>query len=666
MRFRPTFALLCSAVTLFRQSWAGTASISSYPLAVRNPYLSTWLPGDVAGDAPTAQLEFWQGQVIYWPVLARVDGVTYYCLSEVNGVSNATKATQTGIAFTATHTLITLTAGGATVTLDFFSPVSPSNYVRQSLPYSYLTVNVTSSSARDIQIFSGVDDSWSGFSGDLAISVRTGTDGETVFFNVSDPSQTLYEENDQMAAWGSIVFGSKPAASSTLTYQYASRSTVQQAFVADGALADTATTYGEDYVFGLSHDFGSTTSASATFAVGYDRTNTLSFLGTSYSGYYMSEYPTLASALPAFLSDYESAYAESVTFDARVVAAGEAFSTNYTDLLEQSARQVYGAMDLVIPTSTLDTSDALAPEWIKLLLEPYLIYLNTGDWPKEYIPHDLGVYPVASGHNAGGGEAIYVEATAPFFTLLYAHAYATGESTSWLYKYKERLLVAGDWTVANGLYPSDQLSTVDAITSSANQTGLAMSAAVGLKALGALLGLSNYTSYGGSFADTIYTDTGIGLDSTSDPTHLTYNYGYQDSWVTAFHLFPDALLGLNTFPSNASELEAAWYSKQYAALADVSGGVLYAEPGNGYDVNFMISEWAMWAGATSDKYAPSYGVGEKAVNAMHKFLTNGLNSVPMPTKFIVDGTSNIGTYVVNKARPTVGSVWALLALNGSW
>lgn len=226
--------------------------------------------------------------------------------------------------------------------------------------------------------------------------------------------------------------------------------------------------------------------------------------------------------------------------------------------------------------------------------------------------------------------------------------------------------MAGDWTVANGLYPSDQLSTVDAITSSANQTGLAMSAAVGLKALGALFDLSNYTWYGESFADTIYTDTGIGLDNTSGSTHLTYNYGYTDSWLTAFHLFPDALLELDTFPSAVAELEAAWYSDQYAALAGVSGGVLYAEPGNGDDVNFMISEWALWAGAVSDKYASRYGIGEKAVDAMHGFITNGLNPVPMPTKFIVEGTSKVGTYVVNKARPTVGSVWAMLALNGSW
>lgn len=417
MHAKSILTLLCSAAAL-TGSWAGTASISSYPLAVRNPYLSAWLPGDVAGDAPTAEPQFWQGQTLYWPIFARVDGVTYYLFSEVNGVDNAVAATQTGIRFTATHTIITLTAGEATVTVDFFSPVSPSNYIRQSLPYSYLTVNVTGSSSHDVQIFSGVDDSWSGFSSSLKASVQKGADGESVYFNISDPSQTLYEENNQMAAWGSIVFGSKPTAFSTLTWQYDVRRTVQQAFVANGALVDTATSYGEDYLFGISHDFGSVSSASATFAVGYDRAHALTFLGESYSGYYMSEYSTPASALPAFLADYEDAYAESESFDARVSAAGSAFSTNYTDLLEQSVRQIYGAMDIVIPTSNLDTSDVLiflkeissngdvstvdvifptfpalyviSPEWIRLLCEPYLIYLNTDDWPEEYIPHDLG------------------------------------------------------------------------------------------------------------------------------------------------------------------------------------------------------------------------------------------------------------------------------------
>lgn len=410
--------LFCSAV-LFTAVHAGTASISSYPLAVRNPYLSAWLPGNVASDAPTAEPEFWQGQTLYWPIFARVAGVTYYLFSEVNGVDNAEAATQTAIEFTSTHTIITYSAGDATVTVDFFSPVSPSNYIRQSLPYSYLTVSVTSAASLDVQIFSGVDDSWVGFSGSLAASVQTASDGASVYFNISDPGQTLYTENDQMAAWGSLVFGSKPSTASIMTTQYGLRKTVQQAFVADGSLEDSAAAaYVEDYLFGVSHDFGSVSSAEATFAVGYDRAHALTFLGESYSGYYMSEYSSPATALPAFLADYESAYAESVTLDARVVAAGSAFSTEYTDLLEQSVRQIYGAMDLVVPTSSLDTEDVvvflkeissngdvstvdvifptfpalytISPEWIKLLCLPYLIYLNTDEWPEQYIPHDLG------------------------------------------------------------------------------------------------------------------------------------------------------------------------------------------------------------------------------------------------------------------------------------
>lgn len=414
--------LLCSAA-LFTASRAGTASISSYPLAVRNPYLSAWLPGNLASDAPTAEPAFWQGQTLYWPIFARVAGVTYYLFSEVNGVDNAQPATQTAIEFTATHTVITYTAGAATVTVDFFSPVSPSNYVRQSLPYSYLTVSVTAAAALDVQLFSGIDDSWAGFAGGSAALdavVQTAADGATVYFDLSDPAQTLYAENDQMAAWGSLVFGSAPAsAAATMTTQYGLRKTVQQAFVANGSLEDSAAAaYVEDYLFGVAHDFGSVSSAEATFAVGYDRAHALAFLGESYSGYYMSEYATPATALPAFLADYESAYAESVTLDERVVAAGSAFSTEYTDLLEQSVRQIYGAMDVVIPTSSLDTADVLiflkeissngdvstvdvifptfpalyiiSPEWIKLLCLPYLIYLNTDEWPEQYIPHDLG------------------------------------------------------------------------------------------------------------------------------------------------------------------------------------------------------------------------------------------------------------------------------------
>ncbi|KAH8900593.1 hypothetical protein GQ53DRAFT_632535 [Thozetella sp. PMI_491] len=685
------FLSVCAAIgsLLLPAAQAGTASVSSYPLAVRNPYLSAWLPGNLASNAPTATAHFWAGQNVTWPVLVRVDGVTYTAFGEPGGVEGATPATHQGIRYTSTHTIVTLRAGPATVTLDFFSPVSPSNFLRQSLPYSYLTVNVTASTAHSIQVFSGVDESWSGYAGNaLAASVYTAKDGISTYFNISYPGQTLYKENSDMAAWGSVVMGSRPS-SSKLTYQYNTRRTAQQGFRVNGTLPNTAQAFATSNLFAISHDFGSVSKAQAVFAVGYDRAHALYFLNESYSGYYQATYPTPHSAVPAFLDDYDAAYQESLVFDARVAAAGKTLSTDYADLLELSVRQIYGAMDLVIPTASLDKSEVyvflkeissngdastvdvifptfpalyvLSPEWIKMLVEPYFVYLTRGTWPFEYIPHDLGgkFYPNFWGYPLGRSEAILVEATGPFFTLLHAYSKATGASAAWLQPYMSKILIAGDWLVKNGLYPISQLSTVDAIPATANQTGLSTSAAVGLKALGTVLGLANYTNAGENFAKVIATSPGLGLDSASSPTHLTYNYGLPSSWGTAFHLFPDALLGLNTFNGSVAALQASWYAKQYASLT--SGGILYA-----YQVNFQISEWALWAGAVSDKYASAQQIGSKSVAAMHKFITNGLNNVPFPTKFIVSGTSGIGTYVVNKARPTVGSVWAWLALNGKF
>lgn len=112
-------------------------------------------------DSAHAQPEFWAGQPLTWVstttmwsvepdsdflcdqiVLARVNGKTYSLFGNPADVGNTTAATTESVSFTSSHTFVNLTAGAASVTLDFFSPVLPKkqDYVRQSLPYSYLTV----------------------------------------------------------------------------------------------------------------------------------------------------------------------------------------------------------------------------------------------------------------------------------------------------------------------------------------------------------------------------------------------------------------------------------------------------------------------------------------------------------------------------------------------
>jgi hypothetical protein len=109
----------------------------SYPLAVRNPYLSTWMPADRVEQLPYAESQFWAGQELGWSVMVRVDGQVYSLMGVPDlDASSILPATVRRAEFTSTHSLFDLTAGLVAFTLDFFSPVSPSNYLRQSLPSS--------------------------------------------------------------------------------------------------------------------------------------------------------------------------------------------------------------------------------------------------------------------------------------------------------------------------------------------------------------------------------------------------------------------------------------------------------------------------------------------------------------------------------------------------
>ena len=82
-----------------------------------------------------------------------------------------------------------LDVGAAIFSIHFFSPVASKNFLRQSLPFSYVTVSATS----DVQLFSAVDDNWAGGRGNFRLSLEyTGTiRGATYMFILSDPIRNI-------------------------------------------------------------------------------------------------------------------------------------------------------------------------------------------------------------------------------------------------------------------------------------------------------------------------------------------------------------------------------------------------------------------------------------------------------------------------------------------
>lgn len=368
---RPTNAggllsALCFAASLVAEAIAGTVPLPSYPLAVKNPYLSTWLPGNYASDVATAQPQFWYGQSLTWPILARVDGTTYTLFGAPAGISGTTAATTDSIAYTSSHTLIYVTAGSAQFTLDFFSPVLPGvdSYVVQSLPYSYLTITANSTGADlEVEVLSGIDYTWTGQGGASALTQDTYS--AATFFQWHNDAAILYTENDQQASYGTVVFGITGDSGASVTQTCGAAADVYSAFVSSGTLTSSSTCSGTDLAAFAKTLYGvtSSTNASVTLAVGLDRIYAINYLGQAQTGLYRSEYPTIGEAVSFFLDNYGSAYYFGGELDSEVRAKSEATSddwgSEYADIVEASVRQTFGAIELTVSIHPVSRPNAL-------------------------------------------------------------------------------------------------------------------------------------------------------------------------------------------------------------------------------------------------------------------------------------------------------------------
>jgi hypothetical protein len=541
----------------------------------------------------------------------------------------------------------------------------------------YLTVTVAGAISQEIQIYSDIDDSWTGqSSGSIVNLTKTGT---TSLYSVSLEDPPLYTESNDQALWGNVIYASRPSASSVLSTQSGSASNVRSRFASNGALTDSQdTTWSAGDVVAFVHNLQTVSgSQSVTFAVGYVREAAINYLGNAYTGYYRSQYPDTPSAVSHFLDDYTAAEAEAVILDATISGKATAVAgSNYSEVVELSIRQAYGAIDLTIPNDSLDTSNPFAfikeissdgnvntidiiapafpiyylldPNWIKFLLEPVMKYLATDGWQQPYMIHDIGTsYPNATGHNDQQDEAMPIEESGNILILAYAYQAATGDST-WAKQYTPILQKYADYLVSNSINIADQLCTNDAAGPLPNQTGLAVKAAVGLKAFGELTGLTNYSAVGEAHANLLYNE---GLGTDPQKTRFTLEYPtYPTTWKINYNAYPDVLFNFSLFPQASYDMSSAFYPTvrgQYGV--PLQNGLGWAK-----------SDWNIWTAATLDTTTR-----DQFVDDLWAYVTNGLNTWPFSDRYYATGAFGdpLGEAVLLKARPTVGGHLALLALS---
>ncbi|KAJ3759151.1 hypothetical protein EV360DRAFT_82372 [Lentinula raphanica] len=704
-------ALLVLILTLLTypvaSDWTATPfNAPSYPLAVRTPYLSAWHPSPGGGVALNhAWPEFWTGATLGWAGFVRIDGVAYSFLGD-SSVSNFTKASQTSAKFTSTRSIFVLSAGPVDLTVTFLSPIEPDHLVKQSLPFSYLSVSAASNdnSAHDVSIYTDITGEWLSTDHTASINWTTTAADEVITHQSQLQHQTVYTEDESRILQGSVYYSTRhvsypsrfsislylrltavagyPQADGA-TFQTGHSTTIRSHFIQHGKLANTRDTnyraINNDWpAFGFARALGKVTKESpkyAVFSVGHVRDPVVKYIqkGDTFEGrsyYFWSAYSTVHGAIKAFLEDYLSALSRADSLDDTIRSAAEDISSEYADIVALSMRQTLGATELTISGSpgswntddvlmfikeissdgNINTVDIIMPAW------PAFMYLN----PKlgKYMllpllqyqatgqyPNTWAVHDLGAHYPVANGHNQGSDEKMPIEEC--------GNMIIMMLDYTQRsgdhslskfLTQWADYLVKNTLIPVNQLSTVDFAGPLPNQTNLAIKGIIGIKAM--------------SVISKKYLD-----DSDAASSYSSTAASYLKKWKTYGISSDETHLTLEYGKGSTNVLAFNLAMDKLLGLNFIPDSVNSMQSTYyknhlekyGFPIDsrstYTSAEWMIWTSMTT-----SDSVRDSFIKAIHKWLSSGTSDTPFTDRF--DDTT--GAISFNKNRPVIGGNLALL------
>ncbi|KAJ6085590.1 hypothetical protein N7499_005219 [Penicillium canescens] len=581
------------------QSTFSPARPPSIPLAVRSPYLSTWLNvgsdggngGYLAGQWPV----FWQNQVTGWCGLIRVDGNVYTWM----GLPGSKTVNQTAFEYTSTKSIFTMNVENKLeMNITFMSPITPSDIKRQSLVFSYLNVEVSSLDGQehDVQVYADISAEW--VSGDRSAIAEWeyGTTDGVAYHKVHRQTPLAFSQVNEQGEWGNWYWATD--ATNGMSYQSGVDTAVRGQFSQNGKLANSGDTNFRAVssswpVFGFSSDLGSVGSspASMLFSLGLTQDEAVQFAGSSDYGplpsLWKSYFDTELAALSFFHHDYSASSSVATAFDNRVATDSIATAgQDYLTITSLSARQAFGATQLcgtkdhmylflkeISSDGNMNTVDVVFPaypiflytnpEFLKLVLDPLYENQEAGNYPNDYAMHDLGSnYPNATGHSDGSDEKMPLEECGNMLIMTLAYAQKSGNN-EYLSAHYDLLKQWTSYLVEDALYPANQISTDDFAGSLANQTNLALKGMIGIQAMSVIAertgnteDAANYSSIAHDYI-TKWQDLAIAKGAT--PPHTTLSYGDTNSHGLLYNLFADVQLGLDLVPQSVYQMQSDFY-----------------------------------------------------------------------------------------------------------
>ncbi|KAH9942428.1 uncharacterized protein BXZ73DRAFT_88008 [Epithele typhae] len=525
---------------------------ASIPLAVRSPYFNAWQSSTNGTNVtlPNSWLVDWtQATQSGLYALVRVDGASYQ-LTGHHSYPPAVGAIVTNVQLTPTRSIFVMKAGPLNVTFTFLSPVEPQDWVKQSLPVTYVSIEFHSldGAVHDVQVYCDVTGEW--VSGDRA----TDSSGAPVQSSVTPTDSSMYcsyslEQPRPFEETASLADDAKSFLATSSgdgrTWGIADGDPQRLPYIASGILPNNKNSL--HVVCGLAIDLknvaATTTPIAWAFSVFRDP------------------------VIDDVVQDFPAALARAVALDAQIMNAAVQISAEYVDLVSLATRLTMGTMEMTVGLDShnnINSSDVMIfvkdigsshrinpveklyaawPAYLYLnaslcgaILRP-MLELQDAKSGQPYASTDIGSsYPNVTDAGSRGNPAQGIEESSNVLIMLYSYARFSGEGMLLAQHYNTTKRWA-DYLVQSVPSFSGQI-TADQSTPGANLTNLALKGIIAIRAMAEIshtVGNDPDVELYNATASTLINEWQSLAIAQSDG-HILASYGDPDtSWTLAYN-----------------------------------------------------------------------------------------------------------------------------------
>lgn len=536
---------------------------------------------------------------------------------------NMLQATQRSLEITATQTKYEFKCGEIDLTVKFLSPLLMNDLDLYSRPISFITCAAKSNDGKqhDVNLLFYVSQDISRNRPSQQMTALSYKSNGLLIQKWGTAEQPLLKKkgDDVRIDWG---------------YAYVTAKDDGQAFV--GAVLNEQKKE-SDRSLQIKFSKVKSIPVENTIIMAYDDLYSIQYFGQNLQAWWKKNFSSTEEMIKKSLDEFKSIEERCNNFDKQLYDdATKAGGKTYADLCVLAYRQSLAAHKLVrgpnneilFPQKenfsngsiwTVDVTYPSAPltliynpNLLKGMVEPLMVYSESGKWAKPFPAHDLGTYPIANGQTYG--EDMPVEEAGNMIILTAAICKAENKF-DFAKKHWDVLSKWVEFLVNDGFDPANQLCTDDFAGHLARNVNLSMKAIVGIAAYAQMAKGLGKRGEAGKYHNIATEYAAKWMQMADDGDHYSLTFDKKGTWSQKYNLVWDKLLGLSLFPQSVYDKEIKYYlTKQNAFGLPLDSRKTYTK-----------NDWILWT-ATMTNDPKDF---ETLIKPVYKYTTETPTRVPL-------------------------------------